>query len=281
MSNFPKVIGFVPTYNAESFILKTLDHLAAQTYPNFEIIIGDDASTDRTAELCEAFCQNDPRFSLIQNPKNLGWYHNSEKLWLEVAKRGKYCFINPHDDLPFPGFITELVALMEANPNLSMAIPGMENEYWDSSRISSFYLDASGIENTVERCYRIAKKDKDYWWAAYHALHRSDLIPKIFPIHKLSFGEPEFSMDLISILKMGFYGPFATSDKILLKKIYRKNSVSIGWKHNSKNKAALWIRIFKEIKKSPLSLTEKEALRRRLYHLLRTRVQQRIFSLFK
>lgn len=280
MSTQPKVIGFVPVYNAEEFILNTLEHLAAQTYPNFEIILGDDASTDRTAEICKDFCEKDSRFSFLQNPQNLGWYHNAQKLWLEAAKHGKYCFINPHDDIPFPDFISDLVDLMEANPNLSMAIPGMENEYWDST-VNSFYTEASGLLDPVERCFRIAKKDQDYWWAAYHALHRSDLIPKIFPIQKLPFGEPEFSMDLISILKMGFYGPFATSEKILFKKVYRKNSVSIQWTHNSKNKAALWIRMIREINSSPLTSAQKTSLKYRLYQLLGKRAKRRILGLFK
>ncbi|WP_169719249.1 glycosyltransferase family 2 protein [Algoriphagus mannitolivorans] len=280
MSHPPKVIGFVPAYNAENFILNTLEHLAAQTYSNFEIIIADDASTDRTSELCEAFCEKDSRFTLIKNPQNLGWHTNTESLWLESAKRGKYCFVNPHDDIPYPNFISDLVALMEANPNLSLAIPGMENEYWNST-INSFYTDASDIEDPVERCFRVAKKDAEFWWAAYHALHRSDLIPKVFPLPKLAFGEREFSMDLILLLKMGFYGPFATSDKILFKKIYSKNSVSIQWKHNSKNKAALWIRILKEIESSPLSPSERKELRKRLWTLLGSRAKKRVIELFK
>lgn len=280
MDQSPKVVGFVPVYNAEHFILNTLEHLAAQTYTNFEIIIGDDASTDRTPELCRDFCQQDRRFSFHQNSKNLGWYLNSEKLWLEAAKRSKYCFINPHDDIPFPNFIEDLVRLMEAEPQLSMAIPGMENEYWNST-ISSRYTDASGLEDPVERCYRIAKKDQEFWWAAYHAMHRSDLIPKILPIKTLAFGEPEFSLDLISVLKMGFHGPFATSEKILFKKVYRKNSVSIQWMHNPKNKAALWMRMIQEINRSPLTPSQKFRLTFRLYRLLGNRAKRRVQSLFK
>jgi len=280
MSQFPKVIGFIPAYNSEKFILPTLEALARQTYPNFEIIIGDDASTDKTAEICEAFCNKDPRFSLQRNSKNLGWFKTSEMLWLESAKRGKYCFTNPHDDLPYPNYISELVGLMEANSEVSIAIPGMENEYWDST-LNSFYTDPSEIKDPVERSFRIAKKDVHHWWAAYHGLHRSEWVSKIYPIEKLPFGEPEFSLDLISILKMGFYGSFVTSNQILLKKVYGKNSVSAQWMHNSKNKAALWIRLLKEIDSSPLSSSEKRNLKNRLYLLLTSRIKNRLSSLFK
>jgi glycosyltransferase involved in cell wall biosynthesis len=281
MSSEPKVIGFVPAYNAEKFILKTLDALAKQTYSNFEILLCDDASSDGTAEICKDFCHKDPRFIFSQNSKNQGWIRTSERLWLESAKESKYCFINPHDDLPYPDFISELVRLMEENPKASLAIPGMENEYWDNSIIKAFYTHASDIENVVDRCFEVSKKDKVFWWAAYHGLHRSEFIPKIYPIDKLAFGEKEFSLDLISLLKIAFFGTLVTSEKILLKKVYSKTSVSTQWNHNTLNNAALWWAILKEIKKSPLSMNQKIQLKLKLYHLLMSRIINRAKNLFK
>lgn len=280
MNQTPKVVGFVPAYKAEKFILKTLEALASQTYPNFEIIVCDDSSPDGTASVCEEFCKMDDRFRFIQNPKNLGWFKTSEMLWLEASKNSGYCFTNPHDDLHYPEYISTLVRLMEENPRASLAIPGMENEYPDST-LYSFYQDASGIEDTVERCFRIAKKDQHHWWAAYHGLYRSEFVSKIFPIDKLPFGESEFSLDLILMLKMGFHGQFVTSDKILFKKVYLDKSVSDKWKHNATNKAALWTAIWKEIRTSPLSLKDKKSLKRKLYTLLLTRLTGRATSLFK
>lgn len=279
MEPFPKVIGFIPTYKSEQFILKTLEALAAQTYPNFEIIIGDDASPDQTYSVCEEFCRSDARFRLIRNEKNLGWFDSSENLWLQSAKGSKYCFCNPHDDLPYPDFISELVTLMEKNPVASLAIPGMENEYWDQT-ISSFYTQASNLDDAVERCMTIIRKDQHHWWAAFHGMHRSEVVSKIFPVGKLAFGEKEFSLDLIIMLKMAFYGSFVTSDRILFKKVYLKNSVSNRWKHNKINKAALWVATLKEIKNAPLSGLQKKDLNRRLYALLATRVSNRVSSLF-
>ena len=51
-ATLPRAVALLPARNAESFIEPVLESLAAQTYPNLEVLISDDASTDRTAEIC-------------------------------------------------------------------------------------------------------------------------------------------------------------------------------------------------------------------------------------
>jgi glycosyltransferase involved in cell wall biosynthesis len=58
----------VPAFNAEAFIVAALESVARQTYPRLEIIVVDDGSTDRTADLVRAFARRDPRVRLIQQP---------------------------------------------------------------------------------------------------------------------------------------------------------------------------------------------------------------------
>jgi hypothetical protein len=68
-------------------------------------------------------------------------------------------------------------------------------------------------------------------------------------------------------MKMGFYGKFVTSNQILFKKIYRKKSVSAGWKHGFVNRAALWHGILREINKSHLPSEIKSKILRRIFLL--------------
>lgn len=90
----------IPAYNAENFIGETLRSIVAQTYSDFEVIVADDASSDRTAEIVKEFQRDDPRFSyyLIPRQGNCGGPRNHA---LRYAK-GRYAAFLDADDLWAP-----------------------------------------------------------------------------------------------------------------------------------------------------------------------------------
>jgi cellulose synthase/poly-beta-1,6-N-acetylglucosamine synthase-like glycosyltransferase len=57
----PRVTIAVPVYNGERYLARTLDALLAQTFRDFELIITDNASTDRTAEIAQEYARREPR----------------------------------------------------------------------------------------------------------------------------------------------------------------------------------------------------------------------------
>ena len=61
----------VPVYNVEEYLDECLDSIQSQTYKNIEVILVNDGSTDNSQEICERYCQQDPRFHLI-NQENRG-----------------------------------------------------------------------------------------------------------------------------------------------------------------------------------------------------------------
>ncbi len=67
----PLISVIIPAYNAEIFIRRTLDSILAQTYTNIEILVVDDGSQDRTAEIVESFVEKDSRVTLLKQ-KNAG-----------------------------------------------------------------------------------------------------------------------------------------------------------------------------------------------------------------
>lgn len=64
----PKVSIIIPAYNAEKYIERCLNSVVAQTMPDFECIIVDDGSTDRTGEIADDYARNDSRFKVIHQP---------------------------------------------------------------------------------------------------------------------------------------------------------------------------------------------------------------------
>ena len=114
MANLPLVTVLLPTYNCELYVKDAVQSILKQTYSNFECIIIDDCSTDKTVEILKSF--SDRRIKLIEKPKNSG-YTNSLNYGLTIAQ-GKYIARMDGDDISLPTRFEKQVALFEANPKL-------------------------------------------------------------------------------------------------------------------------------------------------------------------
>ncbi len=99
----PRVTALVPTYNGAAFIRRTLDSLAAQTWPDLEILVGDDRSTDATLEVVRRFAEEHPNTRIVDREANLGWLRNSNDL-MERAT-GELQFFAFHDDVVAPTYV--------------------------------------------------------------------------------------------------------------------------------------------------------------------------------
>lgn len=109
----------VPAYNEERYIREALESLLKQTYPNLEIIVGDNGSTDGTAAIVSEFAAKDPRVVLVKHLRNIGQNANFNYLPL-VASGTNFMWASAHDLLD-PDFIQQCVAALEARPNAVLA----------------------------------------------------------------------------------------------------------------------------------------------------------------
>ena len=66
-----KVSIIIPVYNAEKFIGKTIESVQAQTYKNWEIVIMNDKSTDRSYEIIKKYAEKDGRIKAVNTEKNM------------------------------------------------------------------------------------------------------------------------------------------------------------------------------------------------------------------
>ena len=93
----------IPVYNAERFIVETVQSALAQTYPHVEIVIQDNASTDNTWVLLQALADQHAPIQIQQNPANFGPNMNFNRV---VARaRGSYINILGADDTLHPSFL--------------------------------------------------------------------------------------------------------------------------------------------------------------------------------
>ncbi|MCF6509194.1 glycosyltransferase family 2 protein [Blastococcus sp. MG754426] len=115
----PLVSILVPTYNGERFLRPALRSALEQSYREIEVLVGDDASTDRTAAILAEFAAGDPRVRVIRHDTNLGGFGNPRRL-LELA-RGEYVKFLLHDDVLASNCVRELVRGMQSTPGATMA----------------------------------------------------------------------------------------------------------------------------------------------------------------
>ena len=140
----PSVSIAVVTYNSAKTILETLESIKVQTYPNLELIISDDCSTDHTVSLCREWVEkNKERFDrveLITAEKNTGVSANFNRA--EAACQGEWVKPIAGDDLLMPNCIEECVNYAEKHPD-AYAIFGRakafgasmeECEKWDKNQ---------------------------------------------------------------------------------------------------------------------------------------------------
>lgn len=100
-----------PVYNAEKYIDKTLESVLAQTYKNIEIVLVDDRSKDRSAEIIKKYQEIHPEIVYYLQPENMGAGHARNKA-LEISG-GQYVAFLDSDDMWKPEKIDKQVRLLQ------------------------------------------------------------------------------------------------------------------------------------------------------------------------
>jgi len=134
VSNLPRVGIGLPVYNGEKHIALSLDSILAQTHENFELIISDNASTDRTEEICRQYASRDSRIRYFRNPENLGAARNYNRVF-ELFSGGKYFRWNSHDDLIGPTNLEKCVQKLEESPSAILSFPRRRYITWEDGRV--------------------------------------------------------------------------------------------------------------------------------------------------
>jgi len=112
----PRVSVIMSVYNGDQYLREAIVSILAQTFADFEFIIIDDGSTDRSVEIVESF--DDPRIRPILNSGNLGLATSLNK-GLELA-RGDYIARMDCDDISLPARLERQVAFLDGHPGIGL-----------------------------------------------------------------------------------------------------------------------------------------------------------------
>ena len=115
MSNAPPTVSIgLPVYNGQNYLAEAIESILDQTYPHFEVIIGDNASSDATADICKHFSARDPRVRYVRHGTNYGAAYNYNFTFF--ASTGQYFKWCAHDDVLDPTYLNHCVDCLQRSP---------------------------------------------------------------------------------------------------------------------------------------------------------------------
>jgi len=121
MTARPKVSIGMPVYNREPYLRAALDGVLNQTYRDFELLISDNASTDKTEAICREYAARDSRIRYVRNATNLGMAGNYNAAFRRAV--GEYFRWVAGDDLSAPESLAACVEVLDQHPDVVLCYP--------------------------------------------------------------------------------------------------------------------------------------------------------------
>ena len=128
----PQVSIGMPVYNGEKYIRQAMDSLLAQDYKNFELIISDNASTDRTQDICLDYEAQDRRVRYYRNEINMGATWNFNRVF--DLSRGNYYMWASHDDYWDPRYLQSCLEAFETSD--AIVLTGAMCDLFDPEKVA-------------------------------------------------------------------------------------------------------------------------------------------------
>lgn len=226
----PRVSIGLPVYDGEPYLEEAIDSLLAQTYTDFELIICDNRSTDRTAEICRAYESRDHRVRYQQNSENLGVFGNHAKCF--SLARGEYYFWAASDDIRAPDFLEKCLRVLEDEPETvlcytAIQVIGAQGEPLDAveQRVDAENADAvARFRSLIRMDYRLEPVMGLFRTAPLRATGAHGLYP---------------DSDRNLLAELGLRGPFRRLPELLF---FRRDHADRSIRaHPTRHERAAWI----------------------------------------
>lgn len=252
MDNKPLVSIGLPVYNGENFLEEAIHSILNQTFTDFELIISDNGSTDRTEDICRHFAKLDKRIKYYQSQNNQGASWNFNNTF--HLSQGTYFKWAAHDDIIEPFYLEKCVSVLENH-----------KEYVGcSSHVK--VIDSEGVERSydtieLENKYSssAAKRFLDYM-SFRHMCYDAFALFRKSAMEKTTLIAPFFSSDRLFLAQIVLYGIIYHIPETLFvnrdhkdRSIKRKISASEWFDPNSKSSPKyIYLNLYKEYIKSIL-----------------------------
>lgn len=206
----PRISIGLPVFNAQAYLESALDSVLSQTYSDFELIISDNGSDDRTPDICNDYAQRDPRIRYERQSKNMGLYWNCNRV--AEMSRGVYFKWTCADVIHAPTFLQRCVEVLDADSSIACCIS--RADYMDAKGERLYGIDPVG-EAHLGTSPRAHRRFADVlftqgWGTRTFALMRLDAL------RATGFLEYHYGWDKVMMAGLALAGRYHVVDEILL-----------------------------------------------------------------
>jgi glycosyltransferase involved in cell wall biosynthesis len=164
----------MPVFNAEKYLKEALDSILAQTYEDFEVVISDNASTDKTQAICQEYVKKDDRVIYHRCDRNFGAVWNFNRVF--SLSSSPYFKWAAYDDLIAPTFLYQCVSVLEKDHSVALC-HSKTARCNELGQVVGFYDNGSVTDSPKPQTrFRDVLWRKDIYWIIFGVLRRAALI---------------------------------------------------------------------------------------------------------
>jgi glycosyltransferase involved in cell wall biosynthesis len=109
-----------PVYNGEQYLVECIESVLSQTHQNWEYLIVNNCSTDRSREIAAEYQSHDERIKLLNCEEFVGVIDNHNRAFRLISPHSKYCKVVAADDWLFPDCVSRMVEVAESHPSAAI-----------------------------------------------------------------------------------------------------------------------------------------------------------------
>jgi len=171
MNNSPLITIVVPVYNIENYLDRCISSIINQSFNNFELILVDDGSKDKSSQICDNYALQDNRVRVIHKPN--GGVSTARNKGIEEAKGCYICFVDSDDWLE-PTFLQNF---MDADPEkFGVVLQSFFYDYEGANKCVPHILPEKQIDKASELEFFLEYTDGVHNGFLWHRLFHTDII---------------------------------------------------------------------------------------------------------
>lgn len=190
----------LPTLDGERYLARALESLLAQDHADLEIVVSDNASSDRTPDIVREFRERDPRVRLERLDRRVSAAQNFNRVFARTS--GPFFMWAADDDLWAPSYVSRCLAALEARPDAVMASTGLRFIDPDGAVMEADYARYDNPDlsspSQVERVRRLLRRGG---WYQVYGLARRDALART------RLFQDVYGPDVVLVLELALLGP--------------------------------------------------------------------------